>query len=275
MLVPEPLQKLFNNFPLVDYPPIPNSTPAINTKLEENRYYFTGDDSNEAIFTLAVFNIAKVNGKYIPTDPFGLSYGLILSKKNNLKFPTPSAHTNKSRKAHSIMKLSYSASPDKTLPLMIEDDLETKTRDLRVLAQLETEVNARLGPEDQFINQLIDTELFDLWLLCIWYESERIDLGLVFGLELVGLTKLHLFETMPEWKHFKTRHPKLGPTLYHQKLADVKKILGLVGETGNEIVQMKVYGFVVHVKEFLGETKLGEIVSPELTRQATEYLQTV
>lgn len=286
--VPQSVKTVFDTFPLKQYPAIPNTTPAINDALENKRFYYqstnqlkASKDNSDAMFILAVFNVTEVNGKLIPTDPFGLAYSFILAEKNGLRLPpSPSSNNsnNGSKSSHSIMTLAYNSAPDKTLPMIIEDDLDEKVREIRCFNELETLIAERLKdtPEQYLINHLIDTQFYDIWLLCIWFERDTIDLAQVFGLDRIDITKYDLFDTLPTWKHFKIRYPKLVVEVYENKLKEVSRILTLLDadDALGLVIVAKLYGFVIHADQFLKGTKLKEMTPESLIETAYEYLNT-
>lgn len=277
MMVPNGIRKVFDTFPLKEYPPVSNTTTAVNDALQENQFYFQLDSDSpmDASFILGVFNVAEIKGKYVPTDPLGLAYSFILCSKNDLRLPV-FQNDNKPLRFHSMMKLSYSASPDKTLPILIEDDLQSKSREIKLLHHLQSQTGSALkttDPDQYMINQLLDTELYDTWLLCIWFESAVVDLGQIFGLPLIEITKIHLFESLPSWNHFKIRYPTLVPEVYDSKLNDIKSILTWLDTTEglSNIVLQKLYAFVIHIKYFLQETRLMALIPAGLMEKADQF----
>lgn len=249
--VPTFINNVFDTFPLVEYPPVNNTTEELRHDLEDQKVYFTQHEPKEkGSFILGVFNVCEYKGHTVPTDPISLGYTLILANKNGLGLPTPNA-----KGGHCIMKLAYNASPNKQLPILIEDE---STRIIRCYDELAKLINKSLTTQqDKFIMGLVDTTIFDLWVLCLLVE--KIELADIFGLRLSQITKYDLLNDIKAWNGFSVRYPKYPESLYHSKLEDFQLLLGLLKEC-NRTIQLKINAFIIHIQLFLKDTKLYPIV---------------
>ncbi|ODV77166.1 uncharacterized protein CANTADRAFT_33870, partial [Suhomyces tanzawaensis NRRL Y-17324] len=211
--VPAPVKQLFDTFPLATYPPVPNSTPEGLQETESNKFYFGGPTTPHH-FTLAVHNVFILEGsasRVVPSDPVSLGQALILSYKNKLKLPRLN---EVSASPNAIAKVSFHASPDNQLPILIEEQKEQ--RNIRTYAAINHSILSKnfqgQDPELLAINELIDTKLFDLWILTLL--SEKLDedtLSKLFQFHgIVGkLASFDLYQEIPNWQAFKIRHPEL------------------------------------------------------------------
>mmetsp|Transcript_1201 Transcript_1201/g.1319 ORF Transcript_1201/g.1319 Transcript_1201/m.1319 type:complete len:341 (+) Transcript_1201:21-1043(+) len=261
--VPKPIKKVFDTFPLYTYNPIPNTTPSNIQSIESNKFYFTSSNNQSienACFTLGVHNIYLVkttNGeKKIPSDPISLGHSLILCHKNNLHLPTCGDKGFKSK--HSIMKLSYHASPDNQLPILIEDDLKTQTRNIRSALSMNqsVKVNNKFSenPLARIINELVDTELADLWILCllsdltssnpfVFNKLFRLDEEITNSTFTNKITIMSILNEIPKWGSFKTRYSYLFDHSRTKSLINIplrlhsEDILEVFANTNNESIR--------------------------------------
>ncbi|CUM53340.1 uncharacterized protein AC631_00541 [Debaryomyces fabryi] len=262
--VPVPIKKVFDTFPLYTYNPIPNTTPSNIQSIESNKFYFTSsnDQADEsACFTLGVHNIYLVttaNGeKKIPSDPISLGHSLILCHKNGLQLPTCGDKTgNKSK--HSIMKLSYHASPDNQLPILIEDDLKSQTRNIRSALSMNqsVKVNNKFSENAlaRIINELVDAELADLWILCllsdlpssnplVFNKLFRLDEEITNSTFTNKITIMSILNEIPKWGSFKTRYSYLFDHSRTKSLINMplrlqsEDILEVFANTNNESIR--------------------------------------
>lgn len=227
--IPKPLKKVFDSFPIYSYPPIPNTTPSNNQSIEANKFYFTSaSEKSEAsqCFTLGVHNVYELqtdNGKKIvPSDPISLGHSLILCHKNGLKLPSLENSCHKTN--HSIIKLSYHASPDNQLPILIEDDTKLQTRNIRSALSMNqsVKVNNKFSenPLARLINELIDIEFADVWILCLlgdlpgsnleaFHKLFRVDDEIMQSTLASKITILSILNEIPKWGSFNVRYAYL------------------------------------------------------------------
>lgn len=223
--VPSLLRSVFETFPLKTYPPIPNTTAGSKQAIESNRLYFESaskSNSNDS-FILGVPNVLALdNDKYIPTDPISLAQCLILCYKHKLKLPSNSS-SNKC--PHSLLKMSHHASEDGQLPILIENG-EDSSRTIRSCKSFTETINDKYFKEDIqafFINNLIDHDLNDLWILSLLVEISRgnlevvdqifkIDEALYENEHVKFATSVSLLKEIPNWNSFRIRHASLFDT---------------------------------------------------------------
>lgn len=247
--VPKPIKEVFNAFPVYSYSSIPNTTEANNESIESSKFYFRTNkekSSSEACFILGVHNVLMIKvgtgEKYTPSDPVSLGHALILCFKNDLKLPSPSGHGNKS--SHSIMKLSYHASPDNQLPILIEDNSSLKTRNIRSSVSMNQSVKINndfaKNALAQMVNELIDSEFYDLWILCLLGDlpkSNVLAFNQIFKLntEITNsdttnkLTIMSILNEIPNWGSFKVRYSYLFD---HSKGRNLMNIPGRLQNEG-------------------------------------------
>lgn len=223
--VPLPIKKLFSTFPLVEYPPIPAATTSSKKVIEDNKYYFgceTQSTSNES-FILGVHNVIQISttsGKFIPSDPVSLGQCLVLCYKNQLKLPSLNNSHNKSN--HALMKLSYQASFENELPILIETNSEN-SRVIRPSHFLSKSVKSKIfavSVQSALINDLIDNDLYDIWVLSILVDLAKNDFFTLNSIFRVGesittneklnsLTLISILKELPNWNSFKIKYPFL------------------------------------------------------------------
>lgn len=228
--VPAPVKKVFDTFPLIKYGPLANTTPSNEEFINSQKFLFenTDEEVTDSSFILCVNNTIHVKSKeeivkIIPSDPISLGYSLILCFKNKLKLP--SLNQTKYSKS-SIMKMSYYASPNGQLPMLIENDNEH--RNVRSSSSLNHSLLTKslsLDPKSILFNDLIETKFYDLWILCLLTENISNDIfNKLFMtseevkdfLPLNSLNSIQTLQQLPDWNNFKVRHHYLfeeGSTL--------------------------------------------------------------
>lgn len=265
--VPPLIKKVFDTFPLKEYPAVTSSTSAINDSIEENKYYF--GDSNDSInsFDLGVFNVHELEGKVVPTDPFGLSQCLILCHKNDLKLPRNETGGDGGDGGNdgknSLFVVAYNASPDMFLPILIENDFDAKVRDIRLFNEILSITSNKLEDNKKFlINEMIDNVCVDLWILCIYLEHKSIDLSLIFNLNPLtnSLTNYEFLLAVKEWRHISIRY-SINNKTYDNKLQEFENMLQLIVnnfDNLDSICQIKIASFMITAK-LLSGTKVYDI----------------
>lgn len=262
--VPKPIKKVFDTFPLYTYNPIPNTTPSNFQSIESNKFYFTSSNDqakDNACFTLGVHNIYLVNTangeKEIPSDPISLGHSLVLCHKNDLKLPTSGDNIG-SKSKHSIMRLSYHASPDNQLPILIEDDLNSQTRNIRSALSMNQSVKVNNNFSEnalaRIINELVDTELADLWILCllsdlpssnpfVFNKLFKLDEEITKSTFTNKITIMSILNEIPRWGSFQIRysylfdHSRTKSFINMPQRLQSEDILEVFANTNNESIR--------------------------------------
>ncbi|OBA21207.1 hypothetical protein METBIDRAFT_11767 [Metschnikowia bicuspidata var. bicuspidata NRRL YB-4993] len=175
MQIPPLLRLVFNAFPLRSY----KNEEEDKSVTKEGRYRFIHQESFEVSgrqLTLAVHNIREISlnadvVKFIPTDPTSLAASLLLCYK--YKFLLPSENMA-DKPGHAIVSLSYLASPNGELPMLIETSGDTKSNSKVVSG-------AELMITDYFVGEGILDAIFDeflkslndLWILILLTKVSR------------------------------------------------------------------------------------------------------
>lgn len=229
--VPGPLRSLFDTFPLKTYPPIQQTQ-----TLPQNVHYFTLNTllATESLhsFCLGVHNVQAVafstGIKQIATDPFSLANSLILCLRNGLKLPGDTDNLPKT--GHSIKVLSYLASRNNELPLLI-DTREKVTESVTTSDQFRESVALRYfsdDPQGFLLNSLMDSWV-DLWILILLADIPQAGFSDYKALfhqdsEIIttdfvhDLTVLKLLGDISNWSSFRKRYPHL----FHAKGSKLK-----------------------------------------------------
>ncbi|CAH6720242.1 hypothetical protein CLIB1444_03S07558 [[Candida] jaroonii] len=246
-MVPSSVKKVFDTFPLKVHPAVDNSTAKSLKELEARKYPFGGSqtDSN---FNLGVFNVFEHDGNYLPTDPISLAQATILCHKNNLSLPEV---TSTSTSKNCLITLSYSASPDNRLPILIEEP----SRTIRLCEEILSTTNDKLNVTDKILNEYIDDIILDSWLMCVFLEN--VDIVRIFNIPYI--TKIDLFKHLGTWKGFATRYA-LNEDIYHRKLQELKTVFELY-HTADAIAKIKIDSYKLHINSLLEGTKLHALLS--------------
>lgn len=218
---PAAIQKLFLHFPLVEHPPIPNSTPKSKSAIEKDTYFFSGNSKDfQGSFILGVYNVIEAdfngNSKFICSDPVSFGQALILCDKNGLKLPTLAA-TNES--SHALLRLSHHAAANNQLPVLIETSKEL-SRNIKSSELTNSIISTKsLKSTDKLVNDLVDIELYDVWVLALLADVVKNDTKVFLKLfavdENIASSSLYHMTLISELQHlvhcnsFKTRHPSL------------------------------------------------------------------
>lgn len=204
MKVPEPVRVLFENFPIETYPPVANES-VHSTNLEQSiKYPFLGTDQLNALFSLGVFGVYEYKNKVLPTDPLSLGYSLILADRNKFKLPRELS----SKGSQSLlMVLSYHASSNNQLPMLIEDQIEeSPLRMVKTTKSLRKVVTKGMDASQLAIADLIDS-YYDLWLMCLAIEGVGFDT--TFNIEGTAVQRADIWSALLSWHGFKDRQPAL------------------------------------------------------------------
>lgn len=254
-MIPSSVKKVFDTFPLKTYPPVDNTTPKSLKELQSRKFPFEGPQS-DTNFNLGVFNVYQHDGKYLPTDPISLAQATILCTKNNLSLPSTSPV---SASSSSLITLSYSASPDNRLPILIEEP----SRTIRLCEEILATTNDKLNVTDRILNEYLDDIILDSWLMCIFLDE--VDLNQIFNVPY--LTKFDLFKHLGTWKGFNTRYV-LNDDIYRSKLEELKTVFKLYGESTktessdgtdtkvDPIAKIKIDSYRLHITSLLKGTRL-------------------
>lgn len=242
LAVPESIRRVFDFFPLVLHPAVPNTNTAQKQVVEDSKFYFqsdTGNKAEEEFFTLGVHNVVQLNNtenKFIPTDPLSFASCLILCQKNGLRLPRmsePGRNVSKS----SMIKLDYIASPDNQLPLLIEDKGKGNIREIRLYNSMRESIktNSNLATNGLvfMINEMIDIDIGDLWTMCLLQDIPSNSPFLfkqIFGFHhdedksslASHLAVVGLLQETPNWYQFRARYGYLFHTLVAKKIASFK-----------------------------------------------------
>lgn len=271
MQVPSVIKDVFDRFPLREYPAVPNTTLKIDDSIISNSFHFGGESSSSGKFTLAVFNVFELQGRLLPTDYNGLQTAFHLCQKNNLTLPRPGV----SGSGHSIMKVSYYASPNNFLPMLIEDD---EIRALVLYDQIKLMLNKQDAIKDEILGEFLDCCFTDLWLLCLWFQSDQLDLTAILDLPANVVTKHELCESMSSWTGLKIRYGVLEDLVYTRLLSQVSETLQLIEKDKDAVSATnlrKVYAFSLISKSLLSNTKVSDVIPASLEEASVKYVQSM
>lgn len=278
--IPKPIKKVFESFPLYTFEAPCASNEADRIFEGAQTFYFDGPVSNSS-FLLGVHNIVEVSGKFIPSDPISFGTALILADKNSLKFPQ-NGLTSKS--SHGLIKVSYQASPDLHLPILIEDLGDA--RSMRTSHLIERDISLKNFNENRevsIVNDLIDTSFTDIWTLALLCEDLPMEtFSQIFDLDpsepnvLNQLVKYELIEDISTWRHFKIRHPYLFDhsliqrntkldAFYKTSLKAFDKLLQLLVSQAKDgklhrLIQLKIVAYILLIDKFFTNTRLGNAI---------------
>lgn len=269
--VPEPLRYVFDSFPLRTYPSV---MPEVSN-FQNDEFCFESEASptsngTNRKFCLAVHNVQRVQlggtTKVIPTDPFALNNSLILCFRHGLKMPS---EPSKNKSSHSLRTVSYLASADNELPLLI-DLMNSLTDHITNAEELANSVASRYFSADThgyLINHYLDG-LKDLWILALLCDipgnssSEYLKLfyedpELLSNSFTLKLASLQLATQMPSWNDFRTRYPHLFQSRL-SRIANFHKntlqnlVSSIDSEAINEVYQQKLKDFERNVPLIMG-----------------------
>lgn len=231
--VPPLVKNLFDSFPLRKYGPVVGSCDQSN---EECICFGQASPNAENQFILAVNQTFElnINDKVVslPVDPHALACTLILCYNNKLTLPRKCMKNRDGKFVNSMIKVNYHASPDKMLPMLVENNIKLQTREIRSSENIKRLIQCDNlfdnDPIAKLINQMLDTELYDLWILCMLTELlPNIDnkrLRLLFYLDDLPLSndytakliRRSIYNVIPCWNNFQVRYSEL----FHESLGD-------------------------------------------------------
>lgn len=240
MKIPQPLEKIFDRFPLQTYPSAPNQGNGLS------KVHFVAKLSKQpsSHFTLGVHSIRKVevrgSTRYLATDPAGLAAALILCHRHGLGLPT---ETHQSLSPHSIASMSYLAAQDNQLPILVETSGVT-TKCVTLSSQIVLAVASRsfaTAAIDATLNSFLDG-LQTLWVFTLLHEISfsgtailsnvfQDDGDLPFGL----LDSVKLVEDIQGWCSFKEKYSHLYPTQIDVLTSPAALIGLMVGSSSHSI----------------------------------------
>ncbi|CCE85428.1 Piso0_005024 [Millerozyma farinosa CBS 7064] len=231
--IPPLVKNVFDSFPLRKYGPVVNSSDQLN---EDCMCFGQASPNAENKFILAVNQTFEfsINEKVIllPVDPHALACALILCYKNNLTLPRKCIKNKDARCVNSMIKVNYHASPDKMLPMLVENNIKLQTREVRSSESIKRLIQAdnsfENDPIAKLINQMLDTEFYDLWILCLLTEllpnNDNEKLRRLFYLDdsplsndyTARLITRSIYNVIPCWNNFQVRYSEL----FHESLGD-------------------------------------------------------
>ncbi|WPK23560.1 hypothetical protein PUMCH_000801 [Australozyma saopauloensis] len=226
MKVPKPLEALFDTFPLQTFPV---KARDYLDSLEKYPFLSTKDlASSNVRFLLAVHNVRETElrpgfSRFLATDPLGLADALILCRRHDLRLAGGAEKLQMVQSQHCMVPLSYLASPDNTLPILVETQRNT-TKCVTTCAKISAAVAAKsfaTGAIDSTVNHFLDT-LQTLWVFTLLHEvffSSNEVLELVFAASPTDyLGTVQLIENIQGWGHFREKYGNL-----YSDYADVAK----------------------------------------------------
>lgn len=242
MRVPSPVRAVFDAFPLKEYPPdmhVPFESEGVHFFVRDKDNFETELDN----FHLAIHKVSLTSvgtqKKHLPTDPLGLASALILCHRHQLLLPTDEVKETEYQTSHTLRELSYLASPDNELPIMIETKGATTQRITTSHEITKSVSNAYFKENSQafFINHYLD-RLVDLWIfvlladipqshrpLSIYSRLFFQDNAIQRSEPLLYLTVLKLVTEISSWNSFKVRYSFL-----FQKQGSVLSTISKVNE---------------------------------------------
>ncbi|ODV93926.1 hypothetical protein PACTADRAFT_35671 [Pachysolen tannophilus NRRL Y-2460] len=182
--VPEPIKAVFDTFPLKTYSANKKSDLTLFPQNTTNKFELIKKDqdqsqfSSQGNFQLGVYNVSKYvkdPNVLIPTDPICLSTLLIINLRNGLLLPKvkfPEGDNGNIKNNNFITILSYHASYDGELPLLIEDNSGKNLQKSIKSTSLINDLNlTRCTDNKEFFKcQVVDSILYDCWVITVLYE---------------------------------------------------------------------------------------------------------
>lgn len=180
MKIPQPIETLFDQFPLKTLP-----KQVIDSNAHLEKFYFLkktqdlGDHNPLSSFLLAVHNVREVQinsqeSRFLATDPASLADALILCYNHSLRLPRASKLSqsgNLPASLHSMVPMSYLASPNNQLPILIET-LEETTKCITTSSKISSSIASKSFAQqgiDSMVNFYMDN-LQTLWVFTILHE---------------------------------------------------------------------------------------------------------
>lgn len=189
---PAIIKSLFTKFPLETYPSIP--PPPItgrkwSLKLES--------DSKNGFFSLGVYNLFRLDGRLLASDPCCLFAQLHICEKNGAEIVEYDPQIT-----FSIMELSYQASQDLQLPILVETTPDVKNNLFKRVVRANYTINELIMTEiDEeavyLVVSLMDRVFYDVWILTILMEMSPGKVASLYGLG-DGVLDIESFDKIPD-----------------------------------------------------------------------------
>lgn len=263
LMIPQPIQKVFDAVPLRTYPN------ELNAVTPEKLYSFSLKSPPNPLI-LGVYNTFELGKDVLPTDPVSLFTLIILAKKNGFGLPDTTSESGSG-----ITRIPFRGSPSNSLPILISDG---SVRTIENSEQIEKKIasNNIETEKIRLINEFVDTVLFDSWISCLLAEK----LSLATFHQLFGIdNELEVYELkrqIPKWNSFSTRHSSFSEhyqkSRYLQSFYEIQcgafetaleQLQDYLDSSDQEqsIIKYKVAAFVIIFNRFLKDTAMGEVLS--------------
>lgn len=214
--VPAPIKTLFESFPLVTYPALPNDDDALHSEISTRKFPFLGSkqDNINKTFTLGVYNVfSEPETKTImATDPWCMYAQFALCKKNTLGLPCCSLENERLSEVgsaqgyqHCLSVLSPFAAQDESLPVLVEGNLKRFVRSTDGMNEI---LRSRVNDEQLLYINMLDHVVYDYWISqIIFHLSDEQFLKLYSFNARAGAKELKL--TLVKRNQFHLRHREL------------------------------------------------------------------
>lgn len=146
------------------------------------------------------------------------------------------------------------------------------------MTKLKPFLNKQDTKKDELLGELLDSYFTDLWLLCIWFENENVDLSTILNLPSNIIAKHELFENMANWTGIKIRYRDIVEQLYSRLLVQVSQTLQLIEkdlEAMSSSNLRKVYAFCLIARNLLSNTKVYDVIPASLNEASIKYVQSM
>ncbi|GMM37389.1 SAM complex subunit [Saccharomycopsis crataegensis] len=183
--IPQSIRSLFKSFPIATYPPVTSeSGQAFHHRQFTLQPKSSQRNPDNDHFSLGVYGLFESsNGFILATDPECLFSQLQLCHRNDLKIPTISASCDSSDEtSHKIMILSYQASKDSQLPILIENSeslgngsraKQSSNRTVRSSFALHELALSKITNRSTYlISHWADQVLYDIWTFTLLTELD-------------------------------------------------------------------------------------------------------
>ncbi|KAI5954267.1 SAM35 [Candida jiufengensis] len=238
MKIPEPLTRLFNSVPLK----------IIKDENTISKFDNPIPLSDSVPLVLGVYNTFQYNELILPTDPISLATYLRLIQRNNLQLSSSST---------GLTKIPFRGSPYNSLPILIGDSIES-------IEKIQQNISKHFEKEEYFINDFLDTKLYDLWITCLLVEDiDNETYYRIFGVK--DFEVYDLKSEIPKWNNYKVRFPTLNlKKFYEIQLEEFKDYV--------ELDNLKLASFIIIINEFLPFTKIAKLIPTEVIEKSYEIL---
>ncbi|KAI5962288.1 SAM35 [Candida pseudojiufengensis] len=204
--------------------------------------------SNSVPLILGVYNTFHYKDIELPTDPISLATYLRLIQKNDLKLTSSST---------GLTKIPFRGSPYNSLPILIGDSIES-------IQKIQKNIAKHYKGEEFFINDFLDTKLYNLWITCLL--TEKFDDEIYHKLFDVKDFEIYdLKKEIPNWNDFKVRYPSLNlKKFYNLQLNEFTEYM--------DLDNLKLASFIIIINEFLPFTEIGKLIPPEIVERSYKVL---